>query len=78
MLISFFLFETFKEDVGADIFPLTWYATTFRRTYIDVAARIVRTGRRIILKVTRAGWEALRFDVLWERCVTAAAFAHVT
>ena len=78
MLISFFLFETFKKDVGADIIPLTWYATTFRRTYIDVAARIVRTGRRIILKVTRAGWKALRFDVLWERCVTAAAFAHVT
>jgi hypothetical protein len=33
MVISFFLFEAFKKDVGTDIIPLTWYATTFRLLY---------------------------------------------
>ncbi|MDP6736919.1 MAG: IS1380 family transposase [Nitrospinaceae bacterium] len=78
MLISFFLFEVFKKDVGTDIIPLTWYATTFRRHYLDVAGKIVRTGRQVILQVTRATWDFLRMDILWTRCVTANAFAHVT
>ena len=77
MVISFFLFEVFKKDVGADIIPLTWYATTFRRHCIDVAGKIVRTGRQVILQVTRATWEFLRLDILWARCVSADSFAHV-
>src|SRR5438034_11159568 len=38
MLVSFFLFETFKEDNLKDILPITIYATTVRRTLIDFAA----------------------------------------
>ena len=78
MVISFFLYETFKKDVGTDIIPLSWYATTFRRHYLDVAGKIVRTGRQIALQVTRATWDFLRIDVLWDRCVSADSFAYVT
>jgi len=78
MVISFFLFEVFKKDVGTDIVPISWYATTFRRYCLDVAGKIVRTGRQIVLQVTRATWDFLRLDFLWERCVLANSFAHVT
>ena len=78
MVISFFLFEVFKRDVGADIIPLTWYATTFRRHCLDVAGKIVRTGRQVVLQVTRATWDFLRLDILWARCISADSFAHVT
>jgi hypothetical protein len=78
MAISFFLFEVFKKDVGTDIIPLTWYATTFRRHCLDVAGKVVRTGRQIVLQVTQATWDFLSLDILWERCVSADSFAHVT
>jgi hypothetical protein len=77
MVISFFLFEVFKKDVGADIIPLTWYATTFRRHCLDVAGKIVRTGRQVVLQVTRATWEFLRIDILWSRCVAADPISRV-
>jgi hypothetical protein len=68
MLISFFLFETFKEDVLEEILPVASYATTVRRKVVDVAAKIIATSRGIILKVTQAVMDGLRFDRLWERC----------
>ena len=49
MVVSFFLFQTFQEDNLQDILPLTSYATTVRRKLIDCAAKIVRTGRQLIL-----------------------------
>jgi len=68
MVISFFLFETFKEDVLEEVIPIESYASTVRRKALDFAAKIVNTGREIILKVTQAVMEQLRFDRLWERC----------
>ncbi len=68
MLISFFLFETFKEDVLEEVLPVASYATTVRRKVVDFAAKIITTSRGIILKVTQAVMENLRFDKLWERC----------
>ena len=68
MLISFFLFETFKEDVLEEVLPVASYATTVRRRVVDVAAKIITTSRGIILKVTQAVMENLRFDKLWEKC----------
>jgi len=68
MLIAFFLSETFKEDVLAEVLPITSYATTVRRVVIDIAAKVVWTGRQVILKVTDAVMTALRFDELWARC----------
>ena len=68
MLISFFLFETFKEDVLEEVLPVASYATTVRRRVVDFAAKIITTSRGIILKVTQAVMDNLRFDKLWERC----------
>jgi hypothetical protein len=72
MLIAFFLFETFKEDVLSkalpEEIPATSYATTVRRKAVDFAVKIVGGGREIVLKVTRAVMEGLQFDKLWELC----------
>jgi hypothetical protein len=68
MLISFFLFETFKEDVLEEVLPVASYATTVRRKAVDFAAKIITTSRGVILKVTQAVMDHLRFDRLWERC----------
>ena len=66
MAVAFFLFESFKEDVTQPVLPITSYATTLRRKAIDFAAKIVRTGGRTILKVTRATWNELQIPKLWE------------
>jgi hypothetical protein len=68
MLISFFLFETFKEDVLGEVLPVASYATTVRRKVVDFAAKIITTSRGIILKVTQAVMDNLGFDRLWEKC----------
>ena len=68
MLIAFFLFESFKQDVLKDVIPVTSYATTVRRQFIDIAAKIVTTGHRIILKVSRTVMETLQFATLWNLC----------
>ena len=39
MLLSFFLFQTFKEDVLHDVIPVTCYANTVRRRFIDIAGK---------------------------------------
>jgi hypothetical protein len=68
MLIGFFLFQTFKEDNVQDILPLNSYATTVRRQLIDIAAKVVRTGNAVILKVTQAVMDRLQLQLLWTRC----------
>lgn len=78
MVIGFFLYETFKEDVLAEVLPVTCYATTVRRKVIDVAAKIIKTSGQIILKVTRAVMETLRFDKLWQRCQTPPPIPDVS
>src|SRR2546427_3105431 len=68
MVIAFFLFETFKEDNLEDILPISSYATTVRRQLVDIAAKIVRTGGAVMLKVPKAIMERLKLDTLWTRC----------
>lgn len=65
MVIAFFLFETFKEDVLSEVIPVTSYATTVRRKIVDIAAKIVKTGHGIVLKVTRGVMETFAFTKLW-------------
>ena len=65
MVITFFLFETFKEDVLSEVIPVTSYATTVRRKIVDIAAKIIKTGGGIILKVTRQVMETFSFTKLW-------------
>jgi len=53
-----------------EVMPIGSYATTVRRKALDFAAKIIGTGRQLILKVTRAVMDNLRFDVLWQRSQT--------
>ncbi len=68
MLIAFFLSETVKEDGLVEVLPITSYATTVRRMVIDIVAKVIWTGRQVILKVTQPVMTALRFAQLWARC----------
>lgn len=68
MLLSFVLYESFKIDVCESVVGKTSYATTLRRRVIDLAAKIVRSGGRVILKLTATAWEQLNFADLWRRC----------
>ena len=68
MLIAFLLFESFKKDVLKEVIPVTSYAKTVRRKLIDIAAKIVTTGHKIILKVSRTVMDTLQFTTLWNCC----------
>ena len=78
MLVSFFLFETFKEDTLQDILPITSYATTIRRKLVDFAAKVVRKGRELTLKVPQAVMERLKLQTLWTRCHSASPIPLIT
>jgi hypothetical protein len=67
VLVAFCLFESFKQDVTAEVVPVTAQATRVRREAIDFAAKIVRHSGETVLKVTAALWDRLRLSELWER-----------
>jgi len=75
MLVAFFLYEAFKEDVCSEVVEIGAYATTVRRRVIDVAAKIVRHSGSVTLKVTSAAWRALKFAELWQRSGAPPRFA---
>jgi hypothetical protein len=75
MVVAFFLFECFKEDVCGEVIPVEAYATTLRRRLIDVAAKIVRHAGKTILKVAAAAMEQLQFAALWSRSSAPPQFA---
>ena len=60
LLISLFLFESFKEDAAFPAVSVTAYASTVRRQLIDVAGKIVRHSGRVVLKVARCAFEGLQ------------------
>ena len=65
MMIAFFLYEAFKEDVCAPVIKVSSYATTLRRKIFDVAGKIVYHSEKITLKVTISAWENLNIYQLW-------------
>jgi len=75
MVVAFFLFECFKEDVCREVIPVEAYATTLRRRLIDVAAKVVRHAGKIILKVAASAMEQLQFAALWARSSAPPQFA---
>jgi hypothetical protein len=77
MLVAFFLYECFKEDVCHPVVPVSCYATTLRRRIIDVAGKIVRHAGKIILKVTVATWNQLQIERLWSKSAQPLRFAWV-
>jgi hypothetical protein len=77
ILLSFFLYESFKEDVCAPVVEKVSYPTTLRRKVIDIAAKVVRHAGRIILEVPEAVWKHLHFDQLWSRSAQPRVFVWV-
>ena len=68
MLLGNNLFESFKEDVTESVIPVSVYADTFRRQFIDTAGKIVRHAGNVFMKVPRAAYERLQFGKLFEIC----------
>jgi hypothetical protein len=75
MLLGFFLFEAFKEDVSEPVVPVTSFPTTLRRRLVDVAGKVVSHAGKTVLKVAKGTIESLRFKELWGRCLSAPKFA---
>ena len=67
MVFAFNLEEAFKRDVTAEGISPVCYPSTFKRKFIDVAGKVVSTGREMVLKVTRAVWNRLNVPEVWER-----------
>ena len=67
MLMAHVLYEAYKHDVTFDVCPKESYPSTFRRTMIDFAVKLISSGGRIVLKVTRAIYKQLRIKRLWKR-----------
>ena len=68
MLIGFFLFESFKEDVTSPWIPVTSLPTTLRRQIVDLAAKVVSHAGKRVLKLTAFAINTLKFKELWLRC----------
>lgn len=74
MLLGFFLFEAFKEDVSEPVVPVKSFPTTLRRRLVDVAAKVVTHAGKTVLKVTAVAMDSLHFKELWERCLSPPKF----
>ncbi len=70
MVLSFNLYEFYKWDVcrEVEVVPLSARPNTFRRILLDFAGKIVRHGRKCILKVTKEVRERLSLERIWELC----------
>jgi hypothetical protein len=75
MILAFNLMEAFKRDVTKESISPDVYPTAFRRTFLDIAGKIVATGHRVILKVTRAVWERLNLQKIWDQANLPAVTA---
>jgi hypothetical protein len=68
LVISHFIFETYKRDITPDVVPVTAYPNTFRRILIDFAAKITTRSRNIILNVTKTVFETINIEQIWKKC----------
>ena len=71
MVIGFNLFESYKRDVLKEVVAVGTYATTVRRQLVDLAGKVVRSGRQLVLKVTRWAREQWGLERVWELAGTA-------
>jgi hypothetical protein len=68
MVLGNNLFEAFKEDVTEAVIPVSAYADTFRRRFIDTAGKLVRHAGKLVMKVNKVDYARLKFDQLYEKC----------
>ena len=67
MVFSLNLEEAFKRDITKDQIRPVCDPSTFKRRFIDVAGKVVRTSGYLTLKVTRAVWNRLHVPEIWKR-----------
>jgi len=67
MVFSLNLEEAFKRDVTAEGIPPVCYPHTFKRRFIDVAGKVVKTSGYLVLKMTKAVWDRLNVPEVWKR-----------
>lgn len=70
LMISHFLYEAYKSDVTQNVIESNCYPTTFRRTMIDFAVKIISRSGRYILKVSNEIFDRLNLQELWNRTTT--------
>lgn len=68
LIVTHFLFETYKRDVAKGVVNAKVYPNTFRRGLIDFAVKITSQSRYTILNAARPIYEALNIHELWIRC----------
>lgn len=68
MVLSHFLFETYKRDVLKDVVSAVSYPNTIRRKFIDFAVKIISHSGQLIMKVTQAVFDNLKIKAVWELC----------
>jgi hypothetical protein len=67
MVLGNNLFEAFKEDVTEAVIPVSVYADTFRRKFIDTAGRVVSHAHKLVMKVPAVDFVRLQFEQLFIR-----------
>jgi hypothetical protein len=67
-VISYNLLTAFQADVLHPLICTASYPNTIRRLFIDIAGKIVKSGRKIILKFEAGIFNRLRLYDLWLRC----------
>ena len=78
LVITHFLFETYKFDVTAEVVPIKSYPNTFRRNLIDFAVKIVSHSREIILQVTNTIYNNFKINDLWTKCQSPPQILLIT
>ena len=68
LVISHFIFETYKRDVTNEVVPISSYPNTFRRKIIDFAAKVTSGAGYVILNVPRMIFNSFKIDDLWKKC----------
>jgi hypothetical protein len=64
MVISHFIFETYKRDVTNQVIPVNVYLNTFRRKIIDFAAKITSGSGYVILTI----FDNFKIEDIWKKC----------
>ena len=77
LVITHFIFETYKQDVTVGVVPITTYPNTLRRKLIDFAVKITSGARSIRLNVNRTIYETVNFKELWKRCQSPPPIQYV-
>lgn len=68
MVISHFIFETYKRDVTNEVIPVNVYPNTFRRKIIDFAAKITSGSGYVILNIPRTIFDNFKIEDIWKKC----------